>query len=385
MLYRSIALSLTAALVGTDALALTSGPVRGAVSSPRGAVSMVESWYDSGKRLDGAPKQKKEDTLGAGGGHAVGKAGMEAPKITAEEMDIQKSVMTHQRGAARLSQAEDARSLVSYSTGYATLATNSAALEGYPSAALVGYTLDAEGLPVFCFSAMSTHTKDLMAAERTCTEGGKAALCVTAKGFEGAADGRVTLIGDVKRVSDKEVDADGLRALYKAKHPNAFWADFGDFTYFRMHSLKAVNFVGGFARAGSITPEDYMGAVVDPIQAFAAPVMGHMNGDHSGSTIAMVHHYLGLPGVEKAELVQMDRLGFMVQCTRKEQGIDGPTDKDQVFKVRLPFPRAAEDRKDVKTLIVEMTQTSLGNPVVQEAMQAVVEEDARKEAAKATA
>ena len=197
-------------------------------------------------------------------------------------------------GAARLSQAEDARSLVSYSTGYATLATNSAALEGYPSAALVGYTLDAEGLPVFCFSAMSrqcaesdpprpscwrhslptpaawdaqlraeaaprtpvgrpgrrldrpswrrlpppardtrspmprlptrrsTHTKDLMAAERTCTEGGKAALCVTAEGFEGAADGRVTLIGDVKRVSDKEVDADGLRALYKAKHPNAY-------------------------------------------------------------------------------------------------------------------------------------------------------------------
>ena len=30
---------------------------------------------------------------------------------------------------------------------------------------------------------------------------------MTAKGFEGAADGRVTLIGDVKRVSDKEVDA----------------------------------------------------------------------------------------------------------------------------------------------------------------------------------
>jgi phosphoribosylformylglycinamidine (FGAM) synthase PurS component len=53
--------------------------------------------------------------------------------------------------------------------------------------------------------------------------------------------------------------------------------------------------------------------------------------------------------------------------------------------VRLPFPRGAEDRKDVKTLIVEMTQTSLANPVVQEAMQAVVEEDARKEKAKAAA
>merc|ERR1740139_2019611 len=201
MLYRSIAFSLTAALVGnTDALMLSSGPVRG-------AVSMVESWYDSGKRLNAgaAPldKQKKEDTLGAGGGHAVGKAGMKAPEISEEEQAIQKSVMMHQRSAARLSQTEDARSLVSYSTGYATLATLSSAQEGYPSAALVGYTLDTEGLPVFCFSAMSTHTKDLMAADRTCSEGGKAALCVTAKGFEGAADGRVTLIGDVKRVGDK--------------------------------------------------------------------------------------------------------------------------------------------------------------------------------------
>ena len=70
---------------------------------------------------------------------------------------------------------------MAYSTGYATLATLSSAVEGYPSNALVGYSLDAKGLPVFCFSAMSSHTKDLMAAERTCTEGGKAALCVTAK------------------------------------------------------------------------------------------------------------------------------------------------------------------------------------------------------------
>merc|ERR1712046_267636 len=121
------------------------------------------------------------------------------------------------------------------------------------------------------------------------------------------------------------------------------------------------NFVGGFACAGSINPEDYVGSAVDPIQAFAAPVMGHMNADHSDSTIAMVQHYIGLPQVEKAELVQLDRLGFMVQVTRQ-----GST-----FKLRLPFPRPAEDRKDVKKLIVEMTQTSLQNPEVQAAMQEI--------------
>ena len=193
-------------------------------------------------------------------------------------------------------------------------------------------------------------------------------LCVTAKGFEGAGDGRVVLIGDVSKCSPEEVAEQNLAELYKAKHPNAFWVDFGDFTFFRMTELKAVNFVGGFARAGNIKPEDYIGAQIDPIQAFAAPVMGHMNSDHSDSTIAMVRHYIGLPQVSAADLVQLDRLGFMVQVTRQ----------DQSFKLRLPFPRAAEDRKDVKTLIVQMTQESLANPEVQEELQAM---KAAKEAA----
>ena len=73
--------------------------------------------------------------------------------------------------------------------------------------------------------------------------------------------------------------------LPQAKHPNAFWADFADFTYYRMTELKAVNFVGGFARAANPKPDEYMSAEVDAIQAFAAPVMSHMNADHSSSTI----------------------------------------------------------------------------------------------------
>ena len=119
--------------------------------------------------------------------------------------------------------------------------------------------------------------------------------------------------------------------------------------------MRRVNFVGGFARAGSITSEDYMAAEVDAIQAFAAPVMGHMNADHASSTVAMVQHYIGLDQVEAADLVQMDKLGFMVQIDRL----------GQTFKLRLPFPRAAENRGDVKKLIVQMTQEAMSNPDVQ--------------------
>ena len=109
-----------------------------------------------------------------------------------------------------------------------------------------------------------------------------------------------------------------------------------------MHALKAVNFVGGFARAANPKPEAYLEAEVDPIQAFAAPVMGHMNADHAEIDGGDVHAY-GLDQLDAAQLVQMDRLGLTVQCERL----------GQTFKMRLPFPRAAEpqgrqdaDRRD---------------------------------------
>ena len=257
-------LAFGAALAGVEALALSSAPLRGVsiVSSKRFLRMAPVAMADKA--------EEEEDRIGAGGrgGHAV----RGQPELTEEERALQTAVMEHQRGAARLSQAEDARSLVAYSTGYGVLSTLSSAVDGYPSGALVGFAHDDRGLPVFCFSSMSSHTKDLVKAQKKSDDGlGKAALTVTASGFEGAADGRVTLLGDVKRLKKEEVDEANLRELYKGKHPNAFWADFGDFTYFRMHNLKAVNYVGGFARAGSISPEEYMGAMVDPIQAVAPP------------------------------------------------------------------------------------------------------------------
>jgi hypothetical protein len=75
---------------------------------------------------------------------------------------------------------------------------------------------------------------------------------VTASGFSGAADGRVSLLGDVARVKD-ETEIESLRKIYRQKHPDAFWTDFGDFSWWRMKELKAVRFVGGFARAGEKT------------------------------------------------------------------------------------------------------------------------------------
>jgi Protein of unknown function (DUF2470) len=123
-----------------------------------------------------------------------------------------------------------------------------------------------------------------------------------------------------------------------------------DFSYFEMTDIKAVRFVGGFAMAGSVTPTDYEAASPDPISAFAAPVMKHMNEDHADSTIAMIKHYVGVPCSE-AQIVGLDSLGMLVKA-KLAIGDGGYS------KIRVPFTRKVTDRKGVKEMLVEMTKAS---------------------------
>ena len=130
--------------------------------------------------------------------------------------------------------------------------------------------------------------------------------------------------------------------------------EFGDFNWFRMDKIVDIRFVGGFARAGSVTPEEYAEAEPDPIMAFGGHVAQHMNEDHQDSTIAMIAD--AIPGLEvdEAVITSVDSLGMYVKVSRTPRASDQP----QQFKMRLPFPRKAEDRKDVKNIIVEMTQSA---------------------------
>jgi len=244
----------------------------------------------------------------------------------------------HQAGAARLPFAEEARSLVACSGGYGVLSTNGA--DGHPGGSVVGFAAGEDGLPVFSFSTLSAHTREVAADARV-------ALTVLASGFQDAGDGRVTLAGEVVRLDEGSPEAAAAREAYLKAHPTAFWVDFGDFSWFRMRALKSVRLVGGFARAGSVSGDDYVSAQPDPVMPFSAPVCGHMNADHADANVAMVKAAVGLT-VQTAQFVSIDRLGANVQVTR-----DG-----QSFKLRLPWPAPATDRKAVKDAIVAMTRAA---------------------------
>ncbi len=140
--------------------------------------------------------------------------------ISSEEQNIySKILMDHQSKAARLPLAEDVRTLIHTSIGFGVLSTNSQQLAGFPSGSVAGFQLDDEGKPFFVFSSMSSHTKDLLVD-------GRSSLVVTSKDFKGAAEGRVSILGEIAKVTDTTRIAH-LRNLYLKRHQDAYWIDFG--------------------------------------------------------------------------------------------------------------------------------------------------------------
>ena len=247
---------------------------------------------------------------------------------------------SHQAAVARLTLAEEARTLVA-NGNFGVLSTiSSKSCPGFPAGSVVEYATDDAGRPIFSFSSLSPHTGDVISD-------GRCSLTVMADGFRGLTDARVNVLGKLVPVPPEEqVKA---KDLYLQKHPQSFWVEFGDFSWFKMDEVLSARVVGGFARAGAVNGNEYSQAAVDPVAQFSRPVCAHMNEDHQDATVAMIKHYVGIT-VDKATMLSLDRLGINVACERQGQS----------FKCRLPFVRPASDRKTIKEVIVEMTRAVSG-------------------------
>lgn len=257
----------------------------------------------------------------------------------AEEVDVFQRIQSHQEKAARLPPVEEIRTVLANSVR-GMLSTFSQKYDGYPSGSMVDYACDADGSPILAVSSLAVHTKDLLANP-------KCSLLV-AKDPDDRTDLVITVHGDAVSVAGEDKEA--VRAAYLAKHPNAFWVDFGDFQFLRIQP-KVVRYVSGVATAllgsGEFHREEYSTAKVDPISQFSKPVASHMNKDHEEDTKLIVKQSTSIP-VDSAYILDLDRLGFNVKSSYLRK----------TYKLRIPFPRPAVDRKDVKTLIVEMLQAA---------------------------
>eukprot|EP00878_Enallax_costatus_P023672 GHUV01025200.1.p1 GENE.GHUV01025200.1~~GHUV01025200.1.p1 ORF type:complete len:335 (+),score=101.09 GHUV01025200.1:144-1148(+) len=278
----------------------------------------------------------------SGSGSSLVVSAAAVPDIYKEGVDPEIAVFqNHQKTAARPTPAEDARTLMALAQyGVLSTVSSQAGSAGYPFGSVVEFAVDPEGRPLLATSTLSPHSADMEAD-------GRCSITVTAPGFKGLADRRFTLVGTAQLLPASA--RAGARETFLAKYPNAFYVDFGDFRWFRIDNLQGGRWVGGFGGGTNVTAEAYLLAKPDPVASFAPHVAGHMNGEdsHIQDMKDMVKHYVGLT-VSDVKMLEMDRLGVNMQCTKDKQG----------FKLRLPFIRPAEDRKSVKEVLVEMTKTA---------------------------
>ena len=234
---------------------------------------------------------------------------------------------------------------------------------GAPAGSVVQYAADADGRLIMSLSSLSAHTRELAAD-------GRCALTVLAPGFASMADARVTLTGTAASLPDGDAAArTDARDVYMAAHPGAFWADFGDFSWWTLDPTApgaAARAVLGFGRAGSVPGAQWAGTAADPVTPFSGPVCGHMNDDHGDAVVAMVRA-TGLPGkIVRAAMKKVDRLGWdgvaeveaadaAAAGSGRRPGVGPPT---VAVPVRVTFPRPAEDRKALKEVLVEMTRAA---------------------------
>ncbi|KAE9468050.1 hypothetical protein C3L33_00035, partial [Rhododendron williamsianum] len=121
--------------------------------------------------------------------------------------------------------------------------------EGYPFGSLVDFAPDSMGHPIFSFSPLAIHTRNLLADPR-CT------LVVQIPGWSGLSNARVTIFGDVFPLP--EHDQEWAHKQYMIKHQQGPSQQWGNFYYFRMQNISSdIYFIGGFGTVAWVDVKEY--------------------------------------------------------------------------------------------------------------------------------
>ncbi len=202
---------------------------------------------------------------------------------------------------------------------------------GAPYASLVTYACDHRGQPVFLFSTLSDHTKNIAADPRV------SLLVEQATNNRNPQTGpRVSLLGTIKPDTSSTA-----RQRFLARHPDAaLYADFGDFSFYRM-SIERAHYVGGFARAIWFEAKHVLTTpkVAKTMAAAESGIVTHMNDDHTDAIRAYVESLLGRKSGDW-RMTGCDADGIDLRC-------DGRT-------ARLDFQIPVEDSKGCRDALVAL-------------------------------
>ena len=231
--------------------------------------------------------------------------------------------------------AERARTLVSQVTT-GTLCTLAAEPAGFPYGSFVTVAFE-QGNPVFLFSALAEHTRNLQHDSR-------ASLLVAETGAEDPlANGRVTLLGPCRKVSSP---GSSVRSAFLETHPNAkYYADFKDFAFWCLQ-VESIRYIGGYGRMSWVDAPDWHAAEADPLASAATGVVAHMNQDHAEAMVLFCRAFSKATEVTAATMTGVDRYGFEMSAITAEGA----------RPVRLAFADMVTTADDVRAALIAMLQ-----------------------------
>ncbi len=232
------------------------------------------------------------------------------------------------------SHAEQARTLA-FKMGTATLCTMSVEPQGFPYGSFVTYALH-EGNPIFLISSLAEHTKNL-------NNDSKASLLIAEAG-EGnpLALGRVTLIGECKKLPDSEREA--VKEIFTSKHEDSkFYVDFKDFFFYKL-VVSEVRYIGGFGRMSWINNKEWFAAEPDPLAPYSLDIIEHMNEDHADTMILYCKTMSKAKDTSEASMTGIDRYGFEMSAMTGK----GPR------PIRLAFENEIKDSEEARKELVNM-------------------------------
>ena len=147
---------------------------------------------------------------------------------------------------------------------------------GHPLASRVALATDLDGTPVILTSTLSGHTSAIL----------ETPACSLLVGEPGKGDPlahpRISLFCKARRIERGSEAHLRLRRRYLSRHPKAeLYADFGDFSFFRL-DLERASLNGGFGKAFDLEKDDLLTVLddADGWEAMEGGAVQHMNEDH---------------------------------------------------------------------------------------------------------
>ncbi len=213
------------------------------------------------------------------------------------------------------------------------LSTLSQRLGGYPFGSVAPFILDHAGRPVILISDIAEHTKNIVADPRV-------SLIVQPYSPDMQVNGRVTIVGEARRVDAKE----SIGPRYLRFHPQAeTYFAMHDFQFYRIEPLR-IRYIGGFGRIHWVEPAAYL-CPDSPLAEQEDAIVAHMNADHGDNLRAYCSHVHAVE-TSAATLLGIDPDGFDVRADSGE--------------LRFSFAQPVNDAQAARQALVALAQAARG-------------------------